>query len=164
MISRNKPALMVIGLFLAGNLLLSACGGATPSSSLPATSATLQPGGPPAPPVAFTWQRTGGIVALCNQLVVSPEGQVTAKSCDRGASKPIGQTQLSQKQLELLKQWLDTFKPFEVDLPNQSVSNRLLVHIVFNGQGESPVTLNDQLAIANLAARLYAHINNQQSD
>jgi hypothetical protein len=115
----------------------------------PGPTPTSTPSGP-----ALTWHREGGLAGFCDDLIVEADGRVLARSC-RGADQAGTLTEAQRSQLQV---WLNALKAFDFTQTDIAQADALKIRVAFAGQGLTPASEADQIAIQAFAAEAFAGI------
>lgn len=117
--------------------VLSACGGGivspTPVPSEPTTTpwSLLTPASG-----SLTWERTGGIAGLCQQLVIQADGSYELEDLCRFTPSQAGQ--LTQAQAAQLQSWLAAYRSFTWSTPDQpGTADMFQIKMQFHGTGDA---------------------------
>ncbi len=107
--------------------------------------------------LAFAWHREGGFAGFCDDISVYLTGEIYATSCKSGTATGLGRSRLDAAQLAQVYAWVDKFKNFEFsNSDGEGVADSMTTYLTFTGSGNEQPTEEDQQAILEFAANLYA--------
>jgi hypothetical protein len=107
--------------------------------------------------LSFAWHREGGFAGFCDDISVYLTGEIYATSCKSGTAAGLGRSRLDAAQLAQIYAWVDKFKNFEISHSDgEGVPDSLTTYLTFSGAGTEQPTEEDQQAILEFAADLYA--------
>lgn len=107
--------------------------------------------------LSLAWHREGGFAGFCDDISVYLTGEINATSCKSGIATGLGRSRLDSAQLAQIYTWVDNFTEFEVSLSDgEGVSDSMTTYLAFTGTGEAQPTEQDQQAVLEFAADLYA--------
>ncbi|HTX79115.1 MAG TPA: hypothetical protein VMC62_05580 [Longilinea sp.] len=106
--------------------------------------------------LAFSWQRQGGIAALCDDLSVYLSGWAYPGSCALGTSTSQGTFRLSETQLEELYGLVDRLQPVTIHQSDNATADSMTVDLTFNGSGKASASDTDKQTLLDFAGQLFA--------
>ncbi len=103
--------------------------------------------------LALSWHREGGIAGFCDDLAISTTGLAEATSC-KGTAPVVT---LSDAQLSQLYTWLDTLQAFDTTQNDPlGAADAMHISLRFSGRGTEQADADQQQAVLDFAAALYA--------
>jgi hypothetical protein len=105
------------------------------------------------------WHREGGVGGFCDDLSIYETGLVDATSCKNGTATNLGQTWLDNEQLTQLYQWQDSWSRFELNTQTQAQADGETIHLIFDGNGSTQPTGDDQQTVESFAEKLDASMS-----
>jgi hypothetical protein len=131
-------------------LILAACARGTPSeipTGLPSSPTTTPYSLLVPAPGWITWERSGGIAGLCQQLTIQADGSYVFDDPCRSTVSQTGH--LSQDEADRLQTWLATYQPYTWTSPAQpGAADIFTLKLRFHGSGSSPASEDVQSMIA----------------
>ena len=104
----------------------------------------------------ISWRREGGIAGFCDQLMVSPAGEVVAASCAGAHASRVGGFMLSEQQQATLNEWVNSYMSFEyVEKDPAEAADAMSQTLAFTGQGVKMPGLAQQQQIAAFVVSLF---------
>ncbi|MGD0707544.1 MAG: hypothetical protein ABSA51_03720 [Anaerolineaceae bacterium] len=106
--------------------------------------------------LAFSWQRQGGIAALCDDLSVFLSGWAYPGSCALGTSTDQGAFRLNEAQLEQLYGLVDRLQSVTIHQSDNATADNMTWDLTFNGTGKATATDVDKQALLDFAGQVFA--------
>jgi hypothetical protein len=103
--------------------------------------------------LVLEWQRTGGFAGFCDTLRISASGFASRYGCQDRVR--IGMVFLTRQQLEQLYEWQENLMLFEVEEKDDAVTDVLIIHLQFYGNGPRPPSEQDEQAMLSLANHIF---------
>lgn len=108
---------------------------------------------------ALTFHREGGPGGVCDDLVVTVNGDAVLAACSSGSER---QYQLSTAEKQQLVSWLGEFKSFDFDSGKPGDSSGLLEKLSMNGHGTRVASEADVQKVLGFVSTLDSEISAQQ--
>jgi hypothetical protein len=106
--------------------------------------------------LVLEYHREGGIAGFCDIVQIDLNGEATISSCSTDPPRRIGSTRLTDEQLAMVQNWVETLDSFDSVQADPPVPDALSVGVVFHGEGEGEATEADIQAMQELAVALLA--------
>jgi hypothetical protein len=106
--------------------------------------------------VVLTWRREGGIAGFCDEMSVSANGEVRARSCKPGGGSRTGM--LSKEDLVRLDQWRMSFDSVGIETRDSPVTDAMTVTLTLKGNGTGKPTDEERQDILGWAQDVYDQI------
>ncbi|MEJ2710306.1 MAG: NBR1-Ig-like domain-containing protein [Anaerolineales bacterium] len=110
------------------------------------------------------WNQESGVLAECKELRIylyeDGSGEARASTC-AGGGTDLGFTQLSNREVNTLVDYVRALKPFEADVQEPYKGQRVVSSLVFMGQGALDATSADIDAINELAEKFYDRVTSE---
>ena len=110
-------------------------------------------------PLAFAWHREGGIAAFCDDVLVYLDGSAESSSCKSPQPQSLNRARLTASRMQQLYDWLASYQSFDIQKGDRSMADGMVIHLVFNGQGEQTAAEDVQTAISTLASEMVVQAN-----
>ena len=150
---QHRRRLTVFVALLAATLMITGCA-AIPTAA-PVSTPDATPGGP-----ALVWQREGGIAGFCDRLTITTAGDAVAESCK--AEGTLGRAALDPDQRQQFQEWVGALSGFVVRQSDPATADAMTIVVSFQGAGDRQPTQDEQAAIAEYAATIFAGIASRQ--
>ncbi|MBX3011074.1 MAG: hypothetical protein KF832_06180 [Caldilineaceae bacterium] len=113
---------------------------------------------PTAPAAALTWHREGGIAGFCDDLTISPTGEVTIYSCRSEPPTVVASAQLDAAQAATVADWIAGLQSFQYAHRDAALADGMTVQLNFTGSGTQVATATEQDAIVEFAQALHTEV------
>lgn len=108
--------------------------------------------------LVISWRQEGGTNEVCYDvklyLTGRHDGEARARSCG-GGIRESGTLRLNDAQVDLVLDWLDTFRPYEFEVETPTNNEDLVEKIIFDGEGDIEVLYEDIRSMQNFMRSLY---------
>lgn len=116
------------------------------------------------PQTGIIWHREGGIAGFCDQLVIYPDGDAVASTCQTQPASETAMGSLTPEQLQQVNGWLERYQSFTYDQRDPAVADAMTVRLVFNGSGSESVTEEVQQEMLLFAQEIYGTLNEEETE
>lgn len=107
----------------------------------------------------LTWDRQGGIAGFCDELRLTPAGELTAVPC-QAAAPAVGQLAdvLTEAEARQWEDWQTRFGGVVLVREDAAMADQMRVSLTFLGRGASQPDEAEQQAMLDLAQSLYQRL------
>jgi len=106
--------------------------------------------------LAFSWQRQGGVAALCDVLSVYMSGWAYPGSCALGTSTSQSAFLLSEAPLEQLYGLTDRLLPVTIHQSDNATADSMTIDLTFDGSGKAAASDADKQTLLDFAGQVFA--------
>jgi len=110
-------------------------------------------------PIAFAWHREGGIAGFCDDVIVYLDGSAEVSSCKSPQPQSLNRVHLTANQMMQIYNWVDSYQALDTLSGDKAAADGMVIHLVFNGQGNQAASADVQAAISEIASEIVLQTN-----